>query len=80
MRPPKFKKGDRVRTNGRTPKWCEVPLHTRLTVVDTVHHGTRLLYETGTNHRGGSRSLFLPSYCLDPYTERRPYRKNCVRR
>lgn len=74
MRPPKFEAGDKVRTNGRTPKWCDVRHHTRLTVVAIHHHGARLIYETGTNHHGESRALFLPSYCLDPYTERRPYR------
>lgn len=78
MRPPKFQKGDKVRTNGRTPQWCEVRHHTRLTIVGTYHRGSRLMYQTGTNHRGESRPLFLPSYCLEEYTERRPY--NCLRR
>lgn len=79
MRRPKFTKGDKVLTNGRVPKWCGVPHHTRLTVVGTSHLGTRLLYETGTNHRGRSRPLLLPSYCYDQYTERRPYHRHKLR-
>lgn len=68
----KFGVGDKVRTNGRAPKWALT--HRVLTVVEvyTRISTRRRMYRLGTNQRAACPTRILASYQLDRAEVERP--------